>query len=64
MEISVPKCKVMALKEQVPIRSKILIDNTALEEANTLTYWRWIILHEKERDVIKKKVYFYIFWES
>jgi hypothetical protein len=38
MKISPLKYKVTAFKGQVPIRSKILRDNTILEEINAFTY--------------------------
>jgi len=38
MKIPPLKAKVMTFKGQVPVRSKIVIDNITLEQGNTLTY--------------------------
>jgi hypothetical protein len=38
MEISQLKSKAMAFKGQILIRSKIVIDNTVLEQVNTFMY--------------------------
>jgi hypothetical protein len=40
----------MEFEAQVPIRSKIVIDNSILEQVNTFTYLGCKILYEEEYD--------------
>jgi hypothetical protein len=49
------KSKVMAFKGQVPIRSKIVTDNTILEQVNTFTYLGRTISYNEEREITSKK---------
>jgi hypothetical protein len=52
MKISPLKSEVMEFKGQVPIRSKILIDNTILEQVCMFTYLGCKISSKEEKDII------------
>jgi hypothetical protein len=51
MKISPLKSKLMVFTRQIPIRSKIVTDNTILEEINTFTYLGCNISYEKVQDM-------------
>jgi hypothetical protein len=54
MEISHQKTKIIAFKGIEPIRSKIVIDNTILEQVNTFTYLGCNISYQEEKDTHSK----------
>jgi hypothetical protein len=63
MEISPQKSEVMAYKGHFSIRSKIVTDNTTLEQVNTFTYFGCKISYEEEKD-ITSKISFKNSWNS
>jgi hypothetical protein len=49
----------LAFKGTEPIRSKIVIDNTILEQVNTFTYLGRKISYQEEKDIHSKiKIFF------
>jgi hypothetical protein len=45
----------MTFKGQVPIRSKIVVDNTILEQVDMFAYLGCKISHKEETDITKKQ---------
>jgi hypothetical protein len=58
MEISPLKSKVLTCNGQVPIRSKITVDNPILKQVNAFTYFECKVSYEEEEDIN-----FYKYWK-
>jgi hypothetical protein len=54
IKMSLLKSTVMAFKGRVPVASKIVIDDTVLEQINTFTYLGCRILYEEGKDITSK----------
>lgn len=54
LNISVQKTESMAFKRQEPVRSKTLVDNKIIVQANSFNYLANVISYEKEVDIDKK----------
>jgi hypothetical protein len=51
MKICPLKSKVMGLKRQIPMRSKIVLDNTISKQVNIFTYFGSKISYEGGKDI-------------
>ena len=54
--MSVQKTKLMAFKEQDPIRSKTFTDNKIIEQVNSFNYFENRTSYEEETDIDNKLI--------